>query len=77
MARDWIDAEYEIVGPPRLGDPHPDHTTWRYAGLDPNGRRMWRKPPLLARWQLFVALLLAIPLIRGAVYVVANLFDHH
>lgn len=74
MARDWIDAEFEIVGPLRLSDPHPDHKDWRFAGVDLYGRTLWRKPPLIARWQLFLLLLLAIPLARGAIYLIA---EHH
>jgi len=77
MARNWIDAEFEVIHAPlRLGDPHPTRKGWRYVGSDlKTGATYWYVPP--RRWRLFLGLLVGTPLAGVAIYYGANLLDHY
>lgn len=77
MARDWTDAEFEVIdGPPRIGDPHPRLRGWRYAGVDTYGRPLWRSPGW-PRWKLALAMILGAPAALAGVYIAAQTLAHH
>ncbi|RAK51190.1 hypothetical protein [Phenylobacterium soli] len=65
MAKDWTDAEFEVVGNHyRPGERHrdPKHKRWIFTGReDLFGRPLWYKPPRFSKLALFAVLCAIYP----------------
>lgn len=79
MARDWIDADYEVVEEPRprRGQYHRTLRGWRFFGIDAYGRELWRRPPRLPRWGWGILFVLGFCAFQTVVYLIAEFRAHH